>query len=324
MLCTAVEVCKTIESSFWKHEKFDPRIKVGDASSPNLKSHKVEPGQAARYELMRVQVLHLASTLGVDHPSLRDAIEQLANSRYVYVRWLAAEARLALAYTNGAGAGFIRALVAFKKSYADLSGKRGELSLLSPDQGPASNLPIAPHEWFGLLTAGSVCADNNLQSSLNSWLNESIQEVGSGTTLTDVVRLMIEGASMETDQREITSRSASNPAALRCGAAASLLCSGLDASKTLQLQAFLTSALVSDKSFARQELFNLHVARRFAKPWRAHVENRFQFSCPRTTVPQLLNTVDGVTKGTYTLKDLLQSAGSALGQPLGDFMERVH
>ncbi|MBX3301989.1 MAG: hypothetical protein KF693_07230 [Nitrospira sp.] len=34
----AVEVCKTIETSFGKHEEFDPRIKVGDASSPVLRS----------------------------------------------------------------------------------------------------------------------------------------------------------------------------------------------------------------------------------------------------------------------------------------------
>ncbi len=273
---------------------------------------------------MRVQVLHLATTLGVDRPSITEAAEQLANSGYVYLRWLAAEARLALAYANGAGAGFIRALVAFEKSYADLSGKRGDVSILSPDEGPASNLPIAPHEWFGLLVAGSVCVGNNLLSGLHSWLNKSIQEVGSGAPLTDVVRSMIEGASMETDQLEITIRTASNPAALRCGAAARLLCSGLDASKTLPLQAFLTSALVSDKSFARQELFNLHVARRFAEPWRAHAENRFQFSCPRTTVPQLIHTVDGVTKGACTLKDLLQSAASALGLTFPRFHRHLY
>jgi len=319
----AVEVCKTIETSFWKHAKFDPRIKVGDASSPNLKSHKVEPGQAARYELMRVQVLHLATTLGVDHPSLAEAIEQLANSKYVYVRWLAAEARLALAYASGASAGFIRALVAFEKSYADLSIKRRDVSLLSPDEGLASNLPIAPHEWFGLLVAGIVCAGSNLLPNLNIWLEESNQEVGPDAHLTNAVTSTIEGASMETDHLEIIIRTTSNLAILRCGAAARLLCSGLDASKTLQLQAFLTSALVSDKSFARQELFNLHVARKFAAVWCSLAQNRFQFSCPRTTVPKLLHAVDEVMAGTSTLKGLLQAAADAVGEPLGNFIERV-
>ena len=80
-----------------------------------------------------------------------------------------------------------------------------------------------------------------------------------------------------------------------------LLCNGAVASKTLQLQAFLTSALVSDKSFARQELFNLHAARRFAVAWNTLAENRFQFSCPHMTVPKLLHTVDEVVAGTVAV-----------------------
>ena len=319
---TAVEVCKTIESSFWKHEKFDPRIKVGDASSPNLKSHKVEPGQAARYELMRVQVFHLATTLGVDHPSITEAVEQLSGSRYVYVRWCASEARLALSYANGAGEGFIKALVNFEKSYADLSLKR-DLSPLEPDGGRTYDLRIAPEEWFGLLIAGLICGSNNLLPNLKLWHEECVQEVGTDAPLANAVRMLSEGSSGTADILETILRNPVSPATIRCGAAASLLCNGPAASKTLQLQEFLTSALLSDKSYLRQDLFNLHVARRFAEPWRAHTENRFQFSCPRTTVPQLLLTVDGVTKGTGTLKDLLQSAASALGQHLGNFMGGV-
>ncbi len=95
------------------------------------------------------------------------------------------------------------------------------------------------------------------------------------------------------------------------------------ASKTLQLEAFLTSAMLSDGSFARQELFNLHAARRFASAWRAHAENRFQFFSPRTSVPELLRAVDDVGAGSGTVKRLLQAAANALGEPLGSFMEHV-
>jgi tetratricopeptide (TPR) repeat protein len=319
----AVEVCKTIENFFWKHEKFDPRIKAGDASSPVLKSPKIEPGQAARYELMRVQVLHLATTFGVDLPSIPKALEQLERSRYVYVRWLAAEARLALAYAKGAGDGFIRSLIVFERVYTDLSSKRGTLTPLEPDEGPASDLTIHPEQWFGLLVAGIICGSSDLLLNLNKWLEESIQAVGIDAPLTNAVRMLIDGASGEADDLESKLHNTGIPATVRCGAATRLLCTEQSASKRLQIQAFLTSALVSDGSFARQELVNLHAARKFAAAWPSLAHNRFQFSCPRTTVPKLLHAVDEVMAGTSTLKGLLQAAADAVGEPLGNFMERV-
>ena len=319
----SVEVCRTIAKAHWKQEGIEPRVKVGDASSTTLKLSKTEPGQKARNEMTRVQALHLATTLAAGPSSIASEIEALANSKYVYVRWYASEARLAVSYANGAGAGFIRALVAFEKAYADLSSKRETLSPLEPDEGPASDLIIAPEQLFGLLAAGIICGGNNLLPNLNIWLEESGQEVGVDAPLTNAVRMLIDGASGAADILEAALQNTGNPATVRCGAAARLLCNGPGASKTLQLQAFLTSALVSDKSFARQELCNLHAARRFAGAWRTHTENRFQFSCPRTTVPKLLHTVDEIVAGTGTLKSLLQAAANALGEPLESFMERV-
>ena len=115
-----------------------------------------------------------------------------------------------------------------------------------------------------------------------------------------------------------------NPATVRCGAAAKLLLGMPVVSKTLQLQGFLTSALVSDVSATRQELFNHHVARCFAASWRAHAQNRFQFYSPSTSVPALLCVLDDVECGSGgTLKRVLVTAATALRQPLGDFMERV-
>jgi hypothetical protein len=318
----AVEVYRTVETSFWKNKSVVPRINVGDASSPNLKSLRPEPGQAARNEITRIQVLHLAATFGIGTLPLAEAIEQLSGSRYLYVRWLAAEARLALSYADGAGTGFIKALVDSEKSLADLSSRRG-LSILEPDEGPASDLKIAPEEWFGLLVAGIICGSNNLLPNLNVWLEESVQELGTDAPLTKAVRKMIDGASSSADTLDATIQNTGNAAMIRCVAAARLLHSAQVANKTLQLQAFLTSALVSDKSIARQPLFNLHVARRFASAWPTHTENQFQFSCPRVTVPKLLCSVNEVIAGTATLGNLLQSASNALGMPLGDFMEHV-
>jgi hypothetical protein len=319
----SVEVCRAIEKSHWKREGIEHRVKVGDGSSTTLRLPNAEPGQKVRNEMARVQALHLATTLAVGPSAIATEVEALASSKYVYVRWYASEARLALSYANGAGTGFIKALVAFEKAYADLSSVRETLSPLDPDEGPASDLVVAPEQWFGLLVAGIICGSNNLLPNLNIWLGESVQELGADAPLTNAVQMLLSGASGAQDTLETTLQNTGNPATVRCGAAARLLCNGQVASMTLELQAFLTSALVSDKSFARQELFSLHAARRFAAAWPAHTENRFQFSCPRITVPTLLHTVDGIMTGTGTLKSLLQAASNALGQPLGSFMERV-
>jgi hypothetical protein len=317
----AVVVCKTIEKSYWQQESFETRIKVGDASSPILSAPKAEPGQAARNELTRVQAIHLATTLAVGPSSITKEVETLADSKYVYVRWLASEAGLALSYAGGAGAGFVNALVALETAAVDLSTKRERL--IEPDTGPAPNLTISPERWFGLLAAGLVCSGSELLSNLDIWLNDSSRELGADTPLTNTIRLIIDGTSRPEEILEATVQNASNPATIRCGAAAKLLLNMPVASKTLQLEAFITSAMLSDGSSARQELFNLHAARRFASAWRAHSENHFQFFSPRTSVPELLRAVDDVEAGSGTVRRLLQAAANALGQPLGSFMEHV-
>lgn len=317
----AVEVCKTIEKSYWKQESTETRVKVGDASSPILSAPKAEPGQAARNELARVQVIHLATTLAVGPSSITKEVETLADSKYVYVRWLASEAGLALFYAGGAGAGFINALVALETAAVDLSTKRERL--IEPDTGPATNLTISPERWFGLLVAGIICSGTALLSNLDIWLNESNRELGIDAPLTNAIRLIIDGVSRPAETLAATVQNVANPATVRCGAAAQLLLNMPAASMTLQLEAFLTSAMLSDGSFARQELFNLHVARRFACAWRSQSDNRFQFSSPLTSVPALLRAVDDVAIGTGTLRKLLQAAANALGQPLGSFMEHV-
>lgn len=318
VLRATVEVCRVIERAYWKQDETEPRIQPGDISSPILKVSKIEPGQPARCVKTKAQVLLLATTLGVGPSSIAHELEALKASRYIHIRWCASEALLALSYANGAGTGFIRALVYFETAWADLSTRGENPAILEPDNGPATNLVIAPERWLGLLVAGIICSGFNLMAHLEKWLEESREELGDDAALTNAIRLVIEGASRPSDILETTVINTTNAATVRCGAAAKLLSNNPVASKALNLQALLTSAFLSDASFSRQELFNLHVARHFASYWRVQAENRFQFTAPRTSVPTLLHSVKEVEKGNGTLKLLLQTAANALNQSLDE------
>ncbi|TKB63207.1 MAG: hypothetical protein E8D47_13205 [Nitrospira sp.] len=318
----AVEVCRVVTKSYWGREGAESRIRPGDASSPILKAPHIEPGQAARTEMMRAHVFLLATTLGVGPSSITTELEALAGSRYLLVRWLASQARLALSYA-GAGIGFFRSLLDFETAMADLSSRQESFNPLDADTGPAPNLSVLPERWFGLLLAGIVCSGPNLIPHLERWLDESRNELGEDAVLTKILHLLLDGASRSEEFLETTVRDTRNPEAIRCGAATKLLLNIPAASTTLQLQIYLASKMTSDANGTRQELFNLHAARCFAGAWRAHTENRFQFSSPRTSVPTLLRTVGDVEAGSGTLRKLLQAAASALDQPLGSMMENV-
>jgi hypothetical protein len=320
----AVVVCRSIENSVWKMTEAGPQFEPGYVSSPDLKVPKAETGQAARSEMTRVQILHLASTLVKNPAKFTQELEVLAGSRYFFVRWMAIEAQLALAYSTGAGAGFVEALLAFDRATAEFSANMQQgMSLLDPDDGPKTSLPVTPERWFGMLCAGVVCGGSDLRGHLNLWLDASNQLLGEEAALTNNIRSLLKGASMPAEllQPAIIDTASSSP--VRCGAAAQLLRGMLPAKETLQIQAFLASGLVSDESFARQVLFNRHVARCFADSWRTHAQSGFQFYSPRTSLPALLGTLDRVERGNGTLKSVLVAAASALRLPLGEFMERV-
>ncbi|MCX5886493.1 MAG: hypothetical protein NT096_11395 [Proteobacteria bacterium] len=320
----AVSVCTTIENTVWKPTEAEPQFECGYASSPGLKFSKAEPGQAARSEITRAQVLRLVSTLAKDPAGVAQALEVLAGSRYFYVRWMAIEARLALAYSTGAGAGFVEALLAFDRATAEVSANMQQgMSLLDPDDGPKSSLPVTPERWFGLLCAGVVCTGPDLLAHLKIWLDESTRLLGEKAVLTDQIRLLLKGASQPAELLQITINDAAFPIPVRYGAVAQLLRSGLPAGNTLKIQAILTSGLMRDEIFARQQLFNRHVARCFAEAWRTHAQSRFQFYSPSTSVPALLGALESVECGSGTLKSVLVAAANVLRQPLGSFMGRV-
>ena len=321
----AATVCNIIENSLWKNTKANPRLEPGNASSPELKVEKAKPGQAARSEMLRAQSLHLILTILKDPPELIQELELLASSKFFSVRWIATEARLAMAYSMGTGSNFVEALLAFDKASADLSEniQQGR-SLITADDGPKSNPPtVAPERWFGLLCAGVICAGANLNEKLEVWCDESSRLLGREAILTKNIRSLQKGASLSSELLLPSIVSEATPPPLRFGAAAQLLRRMLTAEETLKTQALLTSALVSDISFSRQALFNREVARCFAGYWRTHAQNSFQFYAPKTSVPILLDALDGVEHGNGTLKNVLVSAASALRQPLGEFMSRV-
>jgi hypothetical protein len=320
----AASVRNTIGNSLWNPTEAKPPFEPGYASSPELKVSRVEPGQAMRSELTRAQVLHLAATLATDPSGLMKDLELLEGSSCLFVRWLAAEARLALAFSTGAGAGFVEALVAFDKAMAEFSDRIQQgLSPLDPDDEPRSSLPIAPELWFGMLCAGAVCTAPNLINHLKIWLDASCRLLGEKAALTNSIQLMLKGASLPVELLQPAVVDAESPAHVRCGAAARLLHRVLSVEKTLQIQALLISGFVSDNSRERQTLFNWHVARHFANSWRMLAQSPFQFYSPRTSVPALLDTLIALDRGSGTLKSVVVAAATALRQPLGAFMERV-
>ncbi len=322
----ASETRKFIEKRIWKslEVSVSPHLEPGQASSPILQMPNAEPEQARRSIFTKVQVLKLATILGVNPPGLKQELDGLGNSHYIMVRHLVSQAKLALAYSTGANTDFIEALLAFDTSMADISVKTAKgLSLVDPDEGPESDLSISPEQWFGLLCAGAICAGSDLITKMSSWLDASIRLLGEEATLTNNIRLLIKGASQPIESLEPNIFDTSNPPTLCCGAAARLLLENLPAYKTLGIQVFLTSGLVSVQNNTVQELYNLHVARTFAIPWHEHAKNSFQFNAPRITIPALLSTLDGIKNGSSTLKDLLLTTASATELNIGDLPDRV-
>jgi hypothetical protein len=173
------------------------------------------------------------------------------------------------------------------------------------------------------MCAGIVCAGPKLLTNLNIWLDASIRLLGGEAALANIIRLFLKGASFPEELLLPTTIDTTSSSAIRCGAAAQMLSRGMSGEETLQIQSFLTSGVVSDGSSAHQRIFNRHVAQHFAKAWRVHAQNRFQFYFPSVSVPALLTTLQAVESGSGTLKSVLLAAASALQKRLGDFMQRV-
>ena len=65
------------------------------------------------------------------------------------------------------------------------------------------------------------------------------------------------------------------------------------------------------------------MAIRFANTWERLAQSPFNLPSPRTCVPTLQFAIENVENGRGTLKILLVDVSAAMGQPLGEFIDRV-
>ncbi|CAE6866456.1 hypothetical protein R75461_08305 [Paraburkholderia nemoris] len=246
----------------------------------------------------------------------------LAASQYPQVRWLVAEARLAASFADGAGTEFIRNLVQFLAATATM--QRLGVRAMERDSELAADESVDAGQWLGLLVAGVCCAGPALGDHLEKWLEACRSMSAAPEGLESLVRQLQAGAQVE--ERHMlwgVVADVSSGVGIRCGAAAKLLLEGLCPAELLRIQGWLTSAVLSDASAICQELFNFHMAERFARDWTRIAQNPFQLPIPRATVPAIKASIETIREGRGTLRTFLLGISRAVGQPLGDFMDRV-
>jgi hypothetical protein len=318
----AVEVCRCIENALWKPTDASAKIEVGAASSPASKLEKTEPGQAGRTLLLRAQGARLAATHGLVLPKLGTELDHLCRVPYRAVRWTAAEGKLAWSLCADAHAEFIEALVNFDLATTGLGNARTGDSIVMPDESVDVLLQPCAERWFGLLIAGAWCTNLSLIDKLNHWLGW-LQARPENVKLQELVVQLRTGAEVAQADLEDTVRNCQHPPAVRCGSALKLLSGKVAVVDRLRLQGFLMSAVVSDVSYARQEVFNLHLARRIAGEWRLLCESPFNFRSSGQTVPSIIHAAELVEQGRGTLKTVLTAINVALGNRPPEYMKRV-
>ncbi len=319
----ASEVCRYIDSAQWAPAEAKPKFRPGYVSDPGLRVPKPTAGQGMRTALLYGQVAKLSACLGAPAPLLdAPTVASLADSPYPYVRWLAAEAQLAYSLSTGAGAKFIDCFAQFIRATATIR-KLGSHAMNEQASSIEVELDDAS-QWLGTLVAGTCCTGSTLSEHFIQWLDTAGTSSTVPVGLEALIRQLQAGAKLEST-RELWDSVADTHSAIgvRCGAAAKLRLYPLRPAELLHVQGWLTAATISDASFACQDLFNLHMAQRFACQWTRLLQNPFQLPTPRTTVPAIRAAIAEITRGRGTLCSLLSKISHALGQPLGEFMDRV-
>jgi len=320
----ASEVCRRIENFMWRPTDAGPKFQPGYASSPALKMPACEPGQSIRTAMLRAQVGELCACLGVAlHLFEEDKFASLRVSQYPFVRWTASQALLAQSFALGIDKGFIESILFFDATMATITRLGRGASVLAPDRGAESDRPEAPERWFGLLVAGVCCAGADIDGHLAKWALACKSEPMACRGVANLIRQLQDGAATQPRKLLDVLRDARSTPGVRCGAAAKALLQPLSPRVALNLQGLLTSALVSDASYAFQHVCNYHLARRFSNVWRGFADNPFSLMTPRTTVPKLHEVIDSIERGNGTLRTILTAASAALGEPLGEFLNRV-
>ncbi|MGA4045154.1 hypothetical protein ACI2VF_00790 [Ralstonia nicotianae] len=319
----ASEVCRFIDSALWTPAEAKPKFQPGYASSPDLRVPDPAAGQDERTALVRGLVAKLSACLGVG-TALAETPEVagLATSAYPYARLLVAEAHLANSLSNGAGAEFAHCFSRFVSAFATIQsiGTRAT----EKDTWPVVYVPGDVGPWTGFLIAGACCAGTALCSHLEQWLEVVKSLPVPPVDLENLITQLQMGAeSTKRDELWSLMGDASNAVGVRCGAAAKLSLQPLQPRELLQVQCWLAAAIVADASTMRQELFNLHVANRFAHQWTLILQSPFLLPTPRTTVPTIRASITTLASGRGTLHTLLAGISQALHQPLDEFMSRV-
>jgi hypothetical protein len=121
-----------------------------------------------RTAMLRAQVGKLCACLDVGGLEMLNAAEfvALSESPYPLVRWVAAEARLALSFARGAGEGFIEALTALDATTATFMrlGRGG----LTADAGAVCDTSEHPERWLACWWQGSAAPATALTTTLPS------------------------------------------------------------------------------------------------------------------------------------------------------------
>jgi hypothetical protein len=320
------EVCRTVEARARGTSGKDERVVAGWASSPNLALTNPTPGQPARALLIRTEILRLAATICVDGPDSSAPLLSLLTSCYPVVRWLAAEARLALTYSLDAEPDFIGALLAFDReliNQVDIRKRHG--NLLDRDEGPDALSNVhQPGISFPFVVAAMVCAGARLIDRLSDWEEASMRILGASAPLTLSIQSLLNGARQDSDVLERTVRNASNDVCTRVGAAARLLMDAPSVELTLQLQLFLTSAMASDSGISNQRIWNKHVAHRFGRTWRALADNPIQFIAPRISIPAILAAINELETGAGSLGKLISAVQTGVRSSVVSVVSKIY
>lgn len=320
----AVKVSIIINNSTWKQGKIDHQLASGFASSPDLKNTEIEPNQVLRHQMTKAEALFLAIILTNNPDKYALAIEELAESQHPIIQQKAIEGKLAFSISAGAGKGFIPILLEFDRIISEtLHRIKLGIPLTENKNEPLSGVQQTPHRWFGFLCAAAVTAGSEIFPKLQIWLIESTDLLGESSELMDMIKLLIEGVSIPKTELWSAVADSNLPGPIRCGAAIKLLQEELPIERTFQLQCFLTSAMLSDDSLTRQQLFNRSIAKCFAETWKMKMTQPFQLYSPRTSVPSLQLAIDGLDDGDSTLQSILVAASRVAGQPQEKFMDHL-
>ncbi len=317
----SVRVCRIIDDSIWKNCQDDYQLASGFASSPDIKNPDLEPGQEMRHQMAKAETLFHAILLAKNPSKYAQAMDSLAETKYSLVKLKVVEGRIVNAISVGAGEGFVSILLDFEEFFSRrLHLMQQGKNPLELDTGNFDELQRNPHSWFGFVCAAAVSAGKDVNTVLPLWIKEAKSLLGKDAILVEMLSLMFEGISQPSSELWSTLANVNSSAPIRSGAAIRLLQEDLTGRDLIQVHCFLASVMIGDHSSARQQLFNLSVARCFSNSWRLQALKAFQFYSPRTSIPKLASAIDKVEGGSGTLKTLLGGAAAALNHPQGQLM----